>query len=949
MKRELVIVIAAALGLSACGGGGGGSTASSGTTNSDGEVLSSLSTGYSLPSEISAVPTDNSSTAASLSRGLGSSLRALARAVAVSSLPADSDYNKAQTRKFVEERELEQFDIIETVMNAVAQTHYDDAANINNGPYKVMIAWEDENNGVSVKQLQPWVVDSRMIVVNGQDVNRLLAWIEEVDPATGQPSLIKAEFKIYQSPTVNADGSYADYGEWDLNVKFNANDAATASDTTSNFFAATARIVNGQTILKINNSETRDEQGTTMTFNNKAVMYRSGTAGYGKVAYTDMDCTTNGCTPVDKEAAYAYNADYLGVQVGTDPVVYKDRNGKTEFTRRYGLFYANEDTANGITAGDDIEKHNAFGFPLRYTDSNNLTQHAYYGAWQGRHQLWGGGPNGGGLAAGVTVTREDRGPNQTAESYVTSAPFQGTLTKRTLAAASLSDILNIPVETFINKHFDLNYDGTAGAWKYCDGFLDYSTNPPTCSDPGTNSPKDMSRFTDFGSLQVASGDRKNVRIGRWDPSANNGSGGEINYVYLTTADGATSDGFYEASEDMQTHQFTAISPLALYTPADGDSMYVDIGGSIYISYTGEFSGQTTTTGWVQKTLQSFDEQTWTPTFASGGDTPFTPEMGRDYYINNQGANFVVKRTGTADAASSYEVNIELQTAANPVNFSSILPTGTSYLRTPWRPEVRFTLDTDPSSSNFLKLVYANDDPSTTNVDESATPTVYTSGEWGLQAYTDNGTPSDFTDDAPLMADGTAVTVDGFGIPTDPSMRPVEFNWEYSADGGWGTQQFLCAPDCSAAANYVILSDPIQLQPLTVTNGAGASKTLSLQFDGWMHGLPDLYNELSKNNWQMSPTIADKVINIPAGTLVTGADSTEYYVKPLEVSVFLNEVTDTQITAAGGTVPDLASAASVDLSTGLPTYVTPDPAMGDLPTKADGSDLDVKYSEGKLVE
>jgi len=119
----------------------------------------------------------------------------------------------------------------------------------------------------------------------------------------------------------------------------------------------------------------------------------------------------------------------------------------------------------------------------------------------------------------------------------------------------------------------------------------------------------------------------------------------------------------------------------------------------------------------------------------------------------------------------------------------------------------------------------------------------------------------------------------------------------------------------------------------------------------MHGLPDLYNELSKNNWQMSQTVADKVINIPAGTVVTGTDanSTEYYVKPLEISVFLNEVTDTQITGAGGTVPDLASAASVDLSTGLPTYVTPDPVMGDLPTKADGSDLDVKYSEGKPVE
>ena len=945
MKRELVIVIAAAMGLSACGGGGSSSTTASTTTNSSGEVLSSLSTGYALPSEISAVPTDNSSTAASLSRGLGSRLHALARAVAVSSLPADSDYNKAQTRKFVEERSLEQFSNIETIMNALAQTNYQDTANINNGPYKVMVSWEDENNGVSIKQLQPWVVESRMIVVNGQDVNRLLAWIEEVDPATGQPSLIKAEFKIYQSPTVNADGSYADYGEWDLNVKFNASDAATASDTSSNFFVASARIVNGQTVLKINDSETRDEQGTTMTFNNKAVMYRSGTEGYGKVAYTDMSCDMNGCTPVNKEAAYAYNADYLGLQVGSDPAIYKDRNGQTEFARRYGLFYANADTANGIAAGDDIEKHNAFGFPLRYDDSG-VMRHAYYGAWQGRHQLWGGGPNGGSLAAGVTVTREDRGPNQTAETYVTSAPFQGTLTKRTLAAADLSDILNIPVETFINKHYNLVWDGSQ--WTSCgEGFF---YDGSTCRDPSGTTQVPVA-FTAFSPLAYDANDtRRNVNINRYDPTLS----GPVDYVYLTSATGSenfTTAGFYPATRDMQTGQLAPTAGGSAYVPTmTGENLNVDIGGSIYISYTGEFSGPTTTTGWVRKTLQSFDQQTWTPTFASGGDTAFTPEMGRDYYINNQGANFVVKRTNTADAASSYEVNIELQTAANPVNYSSILPTGTSYLRTPWRPEVRLKLDKDPASSSFLKLIYASDDPNT-NTNELATPTVYTSGEWGLQAFTDNGTSSDFTDDAPLMADGTAVTVDQYGIPTTVGQRPVEFNWEYSADGGWGTQQFLCAPDCSAASNYVILSDPIQLQPLTIANGAGTSKTLSLQFDGWMHGLPDLYNELSKNNWQMSQTIADKVINIPAGTVVTGTDanSTEYYVKPLEISVFLNEVTDTQITGAGGTVPDLASAASVDLSTGLPTYVTPDPAMGDLPTKADGSDLDVKYSEGKPVE
>jgi hypothetical protein len=362
---------------------------------------------------------------------------------------------------------------------------------------------------------------------------------------------------------------------------------------------------------------------------------------------------------------------------------------------------------------------------------------------------------------------------------------------------------------------------------------------------------------------------------------------------------------------------------------------VDIGGSIYIQYVGDYDGPVTTTGWVQKQLESFDEQTWTPSFDPAGDSEFTPEPGRDYYINNRGANFIVKRMDdvTPITAGKYEVMVELQTAANPVNYGSILPAGSAYLRAPWRPEVRYTLNTYAASANFLKLIYATDDPNTQDVDESAVETVLSGGEWGLRAYTDNGTAGDLTDDAPLMANGTAVTVDQWGVPTDPDLRPVEFNWEYSTDdNGWGVQRYLL----DGEGDYVLLSDPIQLQPIQATNGAGEPKTVALQFDGWMHGLPDLYFELSKNNWQMSQEISDKVINIPAGTEVTDSSdgTTKYYVKPLEISVFLAEVPDT---TPG--VPDITDADAVDLAD-VPNYVAH--GMGDMP------EAEVKYSEGKPV-
>jgi hypothetical protein len=215
--------------------------------------------------------------------------------------------------------------------------------------------------------------------------------------------------------------------------------------------------------------------------------------------------------------------------------------------------------------------------------------------------------------------------------------------------------------------------------------------------------------------------------------------------------------------------------------------------------------------------------------------------------------------------------------------------------------------------------------------------VYSSGEWGLQAYN--------ISNQPLMADGTPVSVDEWGFPTDPDQRPVEFNWEYSSDGSWGAQTFLCTTaNCAATTDYKLLSDPVSLSPFNLTNGKGDPKTLSLQFDGWMHGLPDLHQELSKNNWKMTQDIRDKVVNIPAGTSMTDSEGSEYYVKPLEVSVFINEVDVNNIPLDSR--PDLTQVSASELSD-LPTFVEHN--MGALPTNDDGSPLSPKYSEGDPVE
>lgn len=843
MNRKTISVLVAmimGLGLTACGGGGGGSPSGSSGTGSGGGVVS----GFSVPTEISAVPT-NQSGGVSKPSMLHSKLSALA------ATDSGTDYSNAKTVKFVEERTLEQFDIIKTILKAVAQTRYADSENINQGPYKAMIAWQEKRDGAETKTLEPWVVDSSMIIENGQDVNRVQAWIEEPDEMGGT-HVLKAEFKIYASATQRSDGSYQDYGVWKLNVKFD--------DAGTSFFAADASIgPGGESIIKLHENSM---EGPAVR-ETKGILNKSDTQGFGKVTYPDWsNCMDPNCVPTSVTAKYVYDANYVGVQKGSDPVEFKDRNTVVEMTHRYGMF-------DGVT-GDDILKTKSFGFPVQFT-LNGVSQFAYYGAWQGRHQLWAG--DGMTVPAGTVVTRQDRGPKQAAETYTVSAPFIGTLTKRTLATADINDILNIPVETWVNINYNLMWDGTN--WIDCKNMTFDPT--PTCGAGSTT-------ITDFSFLAVHSNDdRKFIGINHWDNNT------QTNTDLMYDPSGGSGAGFYVATRDQMGH---LTNTGTIFTPSGpGDQLFANIGGSIYIEYVG--------TGWVEKTLLSFDQTNWRPTFDPSGDQAYTPEIDREYYINNQGANYVVKKTSTGPDV--YDVRIELQSVANPVNVSTFLPAGT-YFKPQWDngSGVSYQFVTDSASPNFLKLVYKSvgTEPGVHVGD------VVTQGQWGLGAYDSNN-----------------------------ASTGVQFNWDYPSQGqNFGTLTYLI--DANDA--YKLLDDPIRLNPITLTNNAGQSKTLALQFDGWMGGLPDLYQELQKNNFVMTADIADKIVNIPAGTPADDAvDANKHYlIKPLEISAFLAIVADP------GTL-DMAVTDGADLST-VPDFVEHD--MGPMPTVTE-----VKYSEGNLVQ
>jgi len=961
--------LAIAIGLIGCSsGGGGGSTAAA--TNSDGEVLSSTTKGISMPGEISAVPTESSTNPSKSINGLAGSLRSLLSTKAVADLPATSDYKMDAPQIWVEEEALEQFEIIEEIMKALGQTHYSDESNLNKGPYKAMVAFEDDEGGKASKSLEPWIVDSRMIIGTrpdgtSGDINRVLAWVDEKDPMDGSNSLVKAEFKVYTAPNLNADGSLKDFGDWDLNVRFNASPAGADSSTPVDFFVAQARTTSpGVSTLKLQDSFTEDftGSGTAINITHKATLLRNGDTGYGQVSFPDFDCFwdfVSPCTtPELKTAQYAYNADYLAVSKDagvTTKYADRDLTKSVEMVHNYGVYHRDTSTVDGkaVTAGDNIMRHKSFGFPVRYTakaqDSTEYPGFAFYGAWQGRHQLWGPQENGfttydGSNTATATVfTKEQFGNNTTAREYYVKE-FNGTLTMRGLVSASPADIKGIPVETYLNSNFQLIFDGAD--WVECRG--DFNWNDNLCYVKGSNfvttTPFYVWQPTDFTSLVVTQSDRRNVNLF--------GSQNQKSHLYLLTdptagaTAGFTTAGFYLATYDMNnTGTTTAGGGLVLdtdtsgngsmtrYTPGVTEMMFIDIGGTIYVEYKGTFdNSENTTTGWVQKTLTAFEQATWTPTFAQNGDTEFTPDRNAEYYMYANGVQYIVKRNSANTAsAADYDVKLELQTAAHPGNTDSVaiktlLPANTAYLSEPWNQDTKYVLVEDPTDAQYLLLKVLTDTTGTLTVGATLT-----SNKWGLVAFN--------AGDQPLDNTGTAVAVDEFGFPT--GNRPVEFNWEYAGQGNsWGKQQFLLSK--ADPTVYILLSDPINLSVATIKNDSTAGGVKSLRFDGWMQGLPDLYFELQKAGWVMSADISDKILKIATGSEAT--DGTNfYYVKPLETSIFLKTLTNAEVTAAAGTLPDITTATGANL-TDVPGFTAPSPAIGAVPIVTV-----VKYSEGILVK
>lgn len=817
--------------------------------------------GSELPPEISAISVKN---APDLLSGLFATQM---QAHPVSDLPAGSDYHEVQVRKQVEVEVLNQFQILASVFDALRQTHYSE--NIGRGWYKNLVAFDDAADTGNVTRLQEWYVRSDMVAQGDSFVNRLRGKILSKEPGSAEVELIRTEGHISRSPAVRADGSLENLGVWELRASFEADPAGEPQD----FFHATGDVLpDGRSRITIEDRFVEDDgQGGEIEVGTAAILIRGEDSGYGVAEFPDWSACFGPdgqwqCTgpPPQATVRFAYDEHYLTVRKGSDEPLVFDRSAAHELVREYGVF---------TSEGEKVERQRDFGFPVRVGD-----RFGWYGAWQDRHELW---LEGRAVADGTQVTRDGMRDDGDAPVY-TAVRFPGALTRVSLVPGSLEPLRNVASEVHVFQDLRLRWNPDALRWE-------------RCHDDGSGGCADPEDFTARLASLVMSGsdDGRHVWI--------EGCGFENElwvcqpYVYV---DDEQQTGFFEAAFDEQAGQLVSTG-VFLDTGAlpDGLELWVGIDGRAWIEYTGEFDGPTTRTGWVEKRVVDFDPETWTPTFDEEGDREFLFDAGRQYFIQRRGASLRVTRETDTGSPDDYAVFMEIHRVAKPSSdLSEVYPPGT-VLEDPYDPEAGslYRLATDPQSANHLLLVY-----DTVSEEDAAD---------GIQA-------------------GDVVTEDLWGLrvqgDTAPLREAVLYNWEYqSAQEDFGAVTYLM----DAEGRFVLVDEALRFEPVALPTAddvlAGRPEadwlTYRLEYDGWLHGLPDAGHELERG--ALSAEGVDAVlgsnVRVPDGLpLVEAGTGDIYFVRATDVGILLEPA------APGVSGPSLAPAASLDLDTGLPRFEDP---------------------------
>lgn len=985
--------LALAMTLAACGGGGGGGSSTTTDSNSD-TIAEAEARAFQIPSEISAVPVSVGSD--SNAPGLARSVRALTTMRALQDVPNldgsatvslddSSDYMNAVPRKYVEIPVLDEaFSIIGDVMGALKQTQYWDDAVLNQGPYVAMIGWEDENMGETIKTVEKWTIDA---TYDGDANNpyadtgvfTIKAWV----PGETAEEFIRAVFTIYRGATTDAEtGEVTDFGVWDMAVKFD--------DNGSDFFLASARLENSRSILRISMEESQGHGDVSFDYNMKAYLSRAGDGsdGFGKVFMPQFDpqlCGMGMGGPVSDPSScirnqympYAFNTEYLEIGVdangdndtedGDDSETIMRRSSAAQVTHRYGVFYADDSQDGTISAGDSLLKHNSFGFPV-FADVNGERLYGFYGAWRGEHNLWGFqtcAENEGmwscddAVADGGTVTREEWENGTRTESTYTVQSVPSVMAKREFETTDVTSVKDTPTRVFLNKHFNLAYDaaltGDVGACKgqlYRDfggtvkcSFMDFTDpNNPVFQD------LTLEEFDGWDILEQA--DWTNG----WVMHADNSN---TSIMYLKAGEvpdwmtgNAPSDGFYEVDYMTQT-------VVGAFTPAAGDIINIDASADVWLVLKDEGASATDgeDLGWYVKNVTGGWD--WEPEFgAENTDTPFTFPEGEQVRADVGGTQYIVRKKDGVDGSSAtdYITVVESQTTLTP-DRASFFPSGMDYLARFDDFDRTVALEWD---TTLKALVVARGEDEVraeclSNTQNADGYPIYTCDEWMLVAINNNGTAGDTQDDFAIDSDDVRASDNQGGIcmmPDQPNCdtTAVQFMYRYDENGA---QTYLVA---AGASSPTLLSDPVTLMavPLADAEGVATNETRTLRFDGFMQGLGNFQDQFREGSFD---DYLEKVRNVRYEegkvTMVNGVignETTSLLIKPLETSVFLEDVTE--LDASGGIpeadLPNMDAAVALDLDDAVAEDL-PDLAGNDMGAVPTGDAVTVKFVEGVAVE